>query len=215
MAGGEMMRLVGLTGEQMMQELALMAPGAVRAVETADILASGSSKKRVYEYQAAALYLLAQKANRAGAQILEIGTYYGFTAAVMGLAAPEAQVTTLNPTTWEYETAKKNLRLLGNVACKCRYSWEYLEEYMGPELDLIFVDGNHVKISKDLEWWAWVKQGGMMVFHDYSPAESHRPCTPVFEGLNKFREKLGRNFDILVVDDGLAGMAGFVKREGE
>ena len=54
-----------------------------------------------------------------------------------------------------------------------------------------------------------------MIFHDYSPLGSRRHCPPVFEGVNELAERLGRKPDVLIIDDGQVGMAGFVRQPGE
>lgn len=172
-------------------------------------------RREIYEYQAAALYRLAQTRNRAGAQFLELGTAYGYSAGVMAAAAPLAQIVTLNPHEDEVRAARRNLEGARNVAVVCAYSWDYLARYTGAELDLIFVDGDHKQVKRDLPWWNWLRVGGVMVFHDYSPGQSARPCPPVYRALNEFSAWLRREPDVLIVDDGLAGMAGYTKLEGD
>lgn len=172
-------------------------------------------RREIYEHQAAALYRLARDRNRAGARFLELGTAYGYSAGIMAAAAPLAQIVTLNPHEDEARAARRNLEAARNVAVIVACSWDYLARYTGPEFDLIFVDGDHKQIRRDLPWWNWLAVGGVMVHHDYSPAESARPCPPVYRALNEFSEWLGRAPDVSIIDDGLAGMVGYTKREGD
>lgn len=170
-------------------------------------------RREIDEHQAAVLYTLARQRNRKGARFLELGTAYGYSAAIMAYAAPLAQITTLNPHDQEARTARRNLEPARNVAVVEAYSWDYLAEYGGQPLDLIFVDGDHKQVRRDFPWWNHLAIGGVMLHHDYSPAESRRPCPPVYRALNEFSQWLGREPDVLVIDDGLAGIAGHIKRE--
>lgn len=121
-------------------------------------------KREVYKYQAMILYLLAKQYNCAGANILEIGTAAGYTAACLAEAAPEASIETLNPSVHEIPQAAKNLAPYENVALLPLVSWDYLAAYNGPKLDLIFVDGDHKKIALDLPWWKHIKKWGLIAF---------------------------------------------------
>lgn len=169
-------------------------------------------RQDVEDFQAAALAMLAAPYDVGGAHVLEIGTYYGYTAAVLGLAAPMAHVVTLNTLQHEVIAAQKNLRQLPNVKPLCVASWDYLKEYNGPALDMIFVDGDHKRIALDLPWFDWLRPGGLMVFHDYTPLGAPRHCPPVFEALNAAVERIDRGFDVLIVDNQQIGMAGWYKR---
>jgi len=91
-------------------------------------------------------------------------------------------------------------------------SWDYLAAYAGPELDLVFVDGDHGLVVRDLPWFNWLRLNGLLLFHDYTPASSgKRPCAPVYETVRVFGDMLGREPDVLVVDDQGDGMAGFYR----
>lgn len=160
-------------------------------------------------YQAAALYKLARQQNRHGANFLEIGTLHGYSAALLSLAAPRANIITLNPRKDENAIARKNLRGYPNVRVLDVKSWEHLIDYAGPELDLIFVDGDHNRIALDLPWWQHLKVGGLMIFHDYSPNAS----AIVYAVLNKVSEILKRDPDVRVIDtEKLIGMVGFIRQ---
>ncbi len=94
-------------------------------------------------------------------------------------------------------------------------SWDLLGQYLG--MDMIFVDGDHKNVVRDLPWWNALKPGGFMFFHDYTPADAtSRPCPPVYEALNDFSIYLKRpEPDVIVVDDGKLGMAGFYRTSSD
>jgi len=169
------------------------------------------AKREIAEYQAAALYALTRPYNRAGACILEIGTFWGYSTAIMAEAAPLAEIITLNPKEHEVDEARTYLSPYRNVRILCKLSWDYLMMYDGPLFDLIFIDGDHKRIARDLPWWEWVAPDGAMLFHDYSPAGTYRECPPVYEGLNRWAEVNRHPLDVLIVDDGGGGFAGFYK----
>lgn len=166
------------------------------------------TKREIYSYQAAALFAMAEQFNQTGAQILELGTAYGYSCAMIALAAPKARIVTLNPTTHEAEAARKALRGFPNVEVVEMKSWDYLP-FASVQLSMVFVDADHKRVIHDLPYWNHLATGGLMIHHDYSPLESSRACPPVFETLNKFAQWLGREPDELVVDDMLVGMAGW------
>ncbi len=168
-------------------------------------------KREIALYQGYVLYALTKQYNREGARILELGTAFGFTAAIMAEAAPLAKIETLNPKVAELAVAAKNLFHYPNIALLPLLSWDYLADYNGPQLDLIFVDGDHKRIALDLPWWKHVTPGGLMCFHDYSPADSGRPCPPVYEALNAWADQMGKPLDVRVVDNANVGFAGMYK----
>ncbi len=163
------------------------------------------------DWQGCALYALARPYNRNGAQILEIGTAGGFSAAILTLACPKASITTLNPARHEVDAAARRLAVFSNVTVLSIASWDYLRCYHGPALDLVWVDGDHRQVGRDLPWYQWLRPGGLMLFHDYSPAA----CPPVFTTVNAWASEMGRSADVSLMDDRLLGMAGFYRREGE
>lgn len=170
-------------------------------------------KREIALFQAAALYTVVKPYNAMGVQILEIGTFIGYSAAIMAEAAPLAQITTLNPRTDEVYEARQNLRHYSNVEVIEAISWDYLKSYHGPYLDVIFIDGDHKHIYRDMPWWDWLNPGGNATFHDYSPAESSRPCPPVYDCLNAWVDEHNHPFDVLVMDNELVGLAGFYKTD--
>ena len=142
---------------------------------------SGQYTRAIEVYQAYALYALARQFNRPGARVLEIGTAIGYSAAVLASALPDAQIITLNPHASEAAKARANLGAWGNVTVVEALSWDYLESYAGEPFDLIFVDGDHKRVRRDFAWWDHLRDGGLMLFHDYSPAGTYRACVPVSE----------------------------------
>lgn len=177
-------------------------------------------KRQLLEYQGAWLYRLA-KHYQGKVNILEIGTFMGYSAALMAMAAPRASITTLNPAAGEVIQARRNLAKWPNVKVLPVASWDYFttkaprsQENDEELYDMIFVDGDHRHIERDLPWFNRLKVGGLMLFHDYSPADASHPCPPVYEALNRMAEKL-HGFDVLIIDDGKTGMAGICRREGE
>lgn len=178
-------------------------------------------KREIAAYQAAALYALVKPYD--GGRILEIGTAWGYSAAIMAFAAPKAQIITLNPNVAEAKIARQNLDSFKNVTVEILKSWEYLGGYQGAPFDFIFIDGDHKRVKADLPFWEHLAPGGTMLFHDYSPLGATegkggcgRECPPVYEAVNWFAGELDKTEpDILVVDDGNVGMAGFIKPKGK
>lgn len=173
-------------------------------------------KREIAEYQAAALYALARKYDRPDAKFLEIGTALGYSARVLAEAAPQAFITTLNPRADEIAVARKNLARYPNVDIVQATSVDYLASMIRADpwhrYDLVFVDGDHARVVADLPYWNFVAEGGLFVFHDFSPAGTYRECLPVFEAVSMFASWLGRWPDAVVIDDRSVGMAGFVRR---
>ena len=81
--------------------------------------------------------------------------------------------------------------------------------------DLIFIDGDHNRIARDLPWFNRLREGGLLLCHDYSPQDSRSPSGIVFAELNAMAERLGRPFDVRVIDEGKVGMVGFYCGPGE
>lgn len=169
--------------------------------------------KEVWEEQAIAIALLASQYNRAGARILEWGTNRGYTAAVLKLAAPLAEVTTLEPAQTLRRDARARLRPLG-IYIRPETSVAFLEAD-DRSYDLIFVDGDHKNIRLDLPWFGRLRVGGLFLHHDFSPLGSSRPCPPVFEALTEFSHVLNHEPEVLVRDPTGTGLVGFYRREGE
>ncbi|MDD5059297.1 MAG: class I SAM-dependent methyltransferase [Sideroxydans sp.] len=164
-------------------------------------------------YQMLALYGLVRQFNSAGMAILEIGTGHGNSAYMLSKAAPEARIVSLSLNKHEAWPAQHALwrAQCGNVQVRVMRSDRYRRASPDVLWDMIYVDGDHKHILVDMPWWNRVRPGGLMVFHDYSK----QACPPVFQALNDWRQRLGREFDVLVVDSEGIGMAGWYRREGE
>ena len=203
------------TAEQWLNYYTGLHPELIGIRKHADRLVK-NTKKAVWPYQAAALYHLARPYN--GGKALEIGTAYGYSCFYLASAMPDSQITTLNASIGEVEIVQENgtLAQFPNVEILHRVSWEFLQEGDGTaEYNLIFVDGDHKRVKLDIPFFNRLLDGGLMFFHDYSPLGSRRHCPPVFEAINELAKFLGREPDVLVVDDGLVGMAGFIRQPGE
>jgi predicted O-methyltransferase YrrM len=196
-------QMEGMPPDKIMKALLLLDDGVEAALE-----GSAGIAAQILPYQAAALCILARQYDREGARLLDIGTAAGYSASVMAQAAPGAEVVTLNPAAHEVEAARRNLERWANARVVRAASWDYLADYRDPHLDMVFVDADHKRVAEDVPWWRWLTEGGLMLFHDYS-AEA---CPPVREAVDGMAEALGRGPDILIVDDGGIGMAGFYKR---
>ena len=172
-------------------------------------------KRETRIYEAALLYCLAKQYNHPGAQFLEIGMCYGWTAAVMAHAAPDAHIVTMSPNPAHYHYGRDNLTIHPNVEALKEYSEILLSHYDGPELDLVFVDGDHKGALHDVPWFNWLKVGGVMFWHDYCPAGCPiRPCRWVYDAVNMLRDAT-HEFDVFIADDNAEGMAGIYRRKGE
>lgn len=175
-----------------------------------------NTKKAVYPYQAAALYHLAKPFN--GGKALEIGTAYGYSGFYLASAMPDSKITSLNASVGEVEAVEAAgvFKRFPNVRVLHEISWEYFKRGNGTaEYNFIFVDGDHKRVKNDFPFFNRLVDGGLMIFHDYSPLGSRRHCPPVYEGVNDLAFMLNRSPDVLIVDDGDVGMAGFYRRPGE
>jgi len=162
---------------------------------------------QLLSYQQAALFVLAGHYKKDGTVMLDIGTGHGHSAAVMAVASPRARVITLTPRQKEVEIAVHHLHPLKIVEVWQTTSASFLASYGGPELSVVFVDGDHKRVDRDAPWWRWVRPGGLMLFHDYSPGSRH-----VVNTVDRMAVQLGRRPDVLIVDSDAVGMAGFYKR---
>src|SRR5512139_364275 len=215
-AQGGSMRLVGLTPEAIEAYFAERTPLTKQSLDLM-VTRLVAYRRAVSNYQGMALCALARQYDHESANILEIGTAYGHSCFMIASGAPKARIITLNnpEKVWEIDAARRQLKMYKNVTVVGKLSWDYLARYVGPPLEMIFVDGDHAHIKNDLPWWNWLKVGGLFVHHDYSPAGSVRECPPVFEALNEFGAFLGRSPDVLIVDDQEIGLAGWYKQESD
>lgn len=209
------MKLMG-TQESIKDAIAYLYPDVHRAVKRA-YGATTRCKGEMSDFQAYALYALAQPFDAEDQHILEIGTAYGFSAVLMALAAPQARITTLNPQVHEVEAARASmtgLRIDKRVSVVETTSQAFLETLDDEQYSMIFVDGDHVNVRDDFAYWPRLCTGGLMLFHDYAPEGSWRACQPVYEALEE-RRRAFRGFDVMIIDDKDVGMVGWYKQKGE
>lgn len=177
----------------------------------------GGVKMQMLPYQMGALFGLAREMGKKfrKSRILEIGTGFGSSTIFLSLAAPEAVITSLTMSAEEGEIAKKNLRACGcgdNVDVRATKSTNYLKVSSPHRFySLIWVDGDHNRIREDMPWFNRVRIGGLFLCHDYSDNAGNQ----VKLELNRFRDKLGREFDVYLKDTNGIGMAGFFRQKGD
>lgn len=173
-------------------------------------------RRQLLDYQLFALFLLAREQNRPGARILEIGTGRGGSGYVLSRAAPLATILSLTTSDRDWVAAQELWRQLGcrNISGLLTASWDYLAQ-TSETWDLVFIDGDHNRIARDLPWFDRLREGGLLLCHDYSPQGSRAPSAIVYEELNALAARLGRPFDVRLVDEDQVGMAGFYRRAGE
>jgi predicted O-methyltransferase YrrM len=209
------LHLTGKTPEELFAHFLKLHP-ELKKVEQGARKAIPNTKKAIYPYQAALLYHLAKPYN--GGRALEIGAAYGYSCFYLASAMSDGQVVTLNASEGEWVEDVKILERFKNVTCLHRRSFDYFKEGDGTAAySLVFVDGDHRPrpLKEDMQYFNRLVDGGLIIFHDYSPAGSGRECPPVYEGINELAKQLGREPDVLVVDDNRVGMAGFIRKEGE
>lgn len=217
---GELMRVLGLPGGKIIEGIRSMYCPEIREI----LMKVGQDvpylKRQIAPFQGAALYALARQFDNPDSHILEIGTAWGYSAAILSLAAPQATVVTLNPKDHEMDRAEKHLEGYENIEFVRVRSWDYLWNYSEPEPDMVWIDGDHARILRDLPWFNLLKVGGLILFHDYAPPDSARPCSVVYYAIQMFGTLLGktpggRDPDVLIIDNQKVGMAGFYRNKDE
>lgn len=198
------------TREGLLRKLVALFPGWSDLEEEARAYVGGPNKKEVWVEQAVALAILAKQYDRPSAHILEIGASRGYTACVMQLAAPQAQITTLEPHRGRREEARAAIQGRLGVNVRPHGSGAWLEHAIaeGLSYDMIFVDGDHKHVALDLPFWNLLRRNGLFVHHDYSMPGSKRECPPVYDNLNIFVEEMNLPFHVLVEDETGVGLAG-------
>ncbi len=168
-------------------------------------------------YQMIALYGLAQALDKKGASVLEIGTGQGGSAYLLARAMPEARIVSLTTNPAEAELARRFLAAshIENVEVRVQPAMELLQEQNRTRWTMVWVDGDHNQIARDLPWFNRLEVGGLFLCHDWSPAESAHPSPVVYQALVAFGQALGRPADVEIVDETLTGMAGWYRRKGE
>jgi predicted O-methyltransferase YrrM len=170
-------------------------------------------KRQMLDYQMAALYSLARAYDRKGARILEIGTGHGGSGYMLAKAAPQAAIVSLTTNPAEGAVALRLWRESGcrNITAIVEASATYFGMTATATWDMVFVDGDHNRIARDLPWFNRLSVGGLFLCHDYSP----KACPIVYNELNGLAAKLGRQFDVILVDSDDIGMVGLRRRDGE
>lgn len=172
-------------------------------------------KGSMQQYQAACLYALAKRYNRKDEKIvsvLEIGTGKGYSTSYLVQALPKAWITSLSVRADEQLEAKNAVERLGfnDVDFKTINSRDYFVDDEDT-YDLIFVDGDHARVQKDLVYWNSLNKGGLFLFHDYCPHDAANPQPHVYRVLNEFSTEINQPFDVEIVDNVKIGMVGFYK----
>lgn len=163
--------------------------------------------------QQALLYVLATKQRHVGGQFLDIGTGAGHSAALMASVGMGVHVVTLEPRPRAIARASAYLAGFGNVQLLQEASWDYLKRYEGPELAMVFVDGDHKRVARDMGWYQKLMRDGLILFHDYTPSGAVRQCPNVWAEVNKMAEWAGQNQpDVMMILADDTGMAGFYRR---
>lgn len=203
------------TREHLLMELGILYPSWPDLDAEARSYVGPLNKKEVWIEQAVALAILAAQYDRPSARILEIGASRGYTACIMHLAAPKAQIVTLEPHRGRRAEAREAIqgRLGVNVRPHTSAAWLEHATAEGLKYDMIFVDGDHKHVALDLPFWNLLKRNGLFVFHDYSKPGSKRECPPVYDNLNVFAEEMSLPFDVLVEDDSGVGLAGWYRTD--
>ena len=208
------------THEELWQQLDAILPGIeARVQEVRSLLSEKYVKRETRDYEAALLYILATQYNTSGAVIAEVGTCYGFTAAIMQHAAPRAHVMTCTPNPNHVIIARRNLASnFPAVEVVETKSIDWLEHIEDSSLDMVFVDGDHKNVRDDLPFYNKLKVGGLKFHHDYCPdrplCTGPRPCRWVYEALNDFADKM-HPFDVLMTDHNNEAVGGWYRQEGE
>jgi len=145
-------------------------------------------------------------------RILEVGAGLGTSAWMMAQAQRTAEIVTLSINPTEATLAQ---RLLNSVGAQARVevcaSVDYYRLHNYERWDLIYIDGDHRACCADLPWFNSLNPGGLMLFHDYSPAI----CPPVYEAVSALAMVSGGVLDVELIDADGIGMAGVVRQEGE
>lgn len=109
-----------------------------------------------------------------GANVVELGTCYGSTSALIMLACPDINFTTIDHFKMEnnYELTKPQLDAL-NVPYTLIKGDTQSVAWDKP-IDFLFIDAGHdeANVKPDIEKWVpFVKKGGYVAFHDWDGAK--------------------------------------------
>lgn len=121
--------------------------------------------------------------------LVEIGSYYGRSAAFFSLTNPKIRILSIDREVVMDQSVLK----LGNVTQILSGSAQVSKSFGWP-IDFLFIDGNHSPegVKKDIDAWTkFVKIGGFVLFHDYSKIE--------YPGLVKTIDKWLANSDFKMI----------------
>ena len=192
---------------KMLSRLMNVAPDAAIAIRENRLIPG-----KVDLYQATVLFMAARQYDHVGAQIVDFGTMHGWSASMLSSGAPGALVHTLEPDRERRVMAKWHLTkwgfLNGNVRVLADTSQEFQRKIAdrGVGVDLVFIDGDHHHCEPDMPWWNLLREGGLLLFHDYTA--KYQSVVTCVDGLVK---QLGKEDpDILLVNarngQGMAGV---------
>lgn len=206
--------------EAIVKQASALAPGALALFDSDAPPLVPFLKRQIDVFQACALFALAQQHNKIDAAMLEVGTAWGYSAAVIARAAPLARILTLNPKMHEVIKARDHLKpFRAQVTVLCDTSDDLWQAHVPGEIfDFVFIDGDHrpPALYQDMRWFTELKPGGLILFHDYAPASSPRPCPAVVETLDQIRDtQIKRDYDVQVIADDGVGMVGWIRRPGD
>lgn len=115
------------------------------------------------------LKFLFENVEQGNSRVVELGTAYGLSAAMMGLAGN--QVVSIDNYSEYGNDIDEARKLVGpNVELINASSEDAAKIFEDGEIDVFFLDSNHEyeSVRKDIELWLpKVKRGGKFLFHDY------------------------------------------------
>jgi len=162
----------------------------------------------IIPYQDGILYFVMAPMN---GNILEIGTRWGHSASIIAQTCPSAKILSIEPGDERVLKSREFLAPYTNVTVLHTKSWEYLQTFSGPKLDAIFIDGHHRLVGYDVPWFNWLKEGGRILFHDWSSWG----CWHVVKAVELMSRQLKRRPDLEIIDTNQKGMVAFYRRPGE
>lgn len=69
-----------------------------------------------------------------------------------------------------------------DVVVKRMFSLDAAKTFQDGELDVVYLDANHLDVGRDIEaWWPKVKSGGWLMGHDYTVAGDYIRVKPIVD----------------------------------
>jgi SAM-dependent methyltransferase len=168
-------------------------------------------RSQVGLHQACGLILLARQFKGQKAAILNVGCAFGYSTACLAEGAPDADIVSLDVNPKRLEMAEDVLSRYKKVRLVKMVSWDYLNTFKERRWDMIFVDGCHREIWRDMPFYNQVRPGGLFLSHDYIPAR----FPFVVEALDSLTKQFDRPFDVRIYDNRQCGVVGMVRRKDE